>query len=367
MKRIIAIALCVCTVAAAFSVDGGALLRGYGEFSGTDFNKKLFRFDGSGWMRTPLTKNGNLVLSAEACYGMEYGTDGQIAHTADLSLFKLGYAAKIGGGNLNVSAGRFSVSDVSGIVFNQPADGVAAAYRNYLLSVTAAANYTGLINSRNTTMIPVPAEPIENTAVYALSVPLVSGMASVSFPELFANQTLSVGIQGYCGIRKIDYQRIYATLSVNGPLSANLFYTASATGEMLFGDTSSPYAGLYGSAELAYYPPVLAAKIALRGESASKNFDTITKYSVSVSDDPCTNITKFGVSGSLNIKAILVLANAHALFTTSSMDYRGFQLDGGTRWQIVSDVQLGASAGYLFPSGEQDGYGKISINALIAL
>lgn len=366
MKRIWITALLLCA-AHLFAVDGGALVGGYGEFTGKKFDAMLGRADVSGWVRAPFLEDGSLVLSAEARYRFEDGNQAAMTNMADLSLLKLSYTLNFTDSSFSVSAGRFGVSDLTGVVYNQPGDGFAVLYQNQLMNLSVAAQYTGLINSLYTTMNPIAVTPIKQQQIYSLSVPVIANVVSLSFPQLFAGQTIAFGVQGYWGVESMDAQRMYGTFLMSGPIVAGLYYNIFATGELLMPDTQTPYWGIHGRLEFAYYLPYLDSRISVHGECTTVNFDTITSYDALLTGEQYGDITKFGFSGSLNAGPVLTVLSGDAVFRTSDFQYHGFELNGGARWQIVSDVQLSASAGYLFASPAEDSYGKITVNALIAL
>ena len=52
---------------------------------------------------------------------------------------------------------------------------------------------------------------------------------TVSFPNLFARQTVAAQFIGAFRLEKELFNRMYATISVNGPVVDSLYYNASST------------------------------------------------------------------------------------------------------------------------------------------
>ena len=115
--------------ASAFAVDFGGALKNATNIKGNSFSSlKLDQIDDlSLWVKVPFTKSGNMYLAAEGLYEFEYDQDKEKAfNRLDLSLLKFAANLKVGGNALNASAGRFMFSDLTGLVYNQNADGIFA-------------------------------------------------------------------------------------------------------------------------------------------------------------------------------------------------------------------------------------------------
>lgn len=420
MKKIL-FALALAFSSVGFAFDFGGLITNDSAFE-TNYEGD-FKFDqqnsASLWARQNFDKNGDNYFAIEGIYNFEADfsqedDDDKYTNFLDVNLLKLNLSKKFGSANLTFEAGRFYFSDLSGLVFTQNADGARFGFKNNYFAFSAYGSYTGLLNA-NTTKI-ISANPAQLYAdgetpavqdfsdifladsdkIYDLNEKYAVADAVLSFPYLIANQTASLEFLGTFRLEDDKYNRVYATLSIDGPIYRSLFYNLSSTLEFLnyeYEETDKNGASKTKSKNdvanlskigLTYY--FKKASFGLSGVYASGNqgplspFVGLTKNTstYSLQEFLYTGIIKTGANVSFKpLENLILSANCDAIFNALSGDedddefddieYYGFQYSAGITWQVKSDFQLGITGSQFFDKDNTDLIKKTYINLHAAL
>lgn len=298
------------------------------------------------WASSPLTSDGNVYIKAEGMYKFTYSS-GVVSHIADLDLLKCAGTTKMGNANLDFSAGRFSVSDISGAIFSQNCDGAYVNYSAPKFGISAYAGYTGLLNSNVVNMLDKNGvKHVPANKVYALSNPYIPLSAAVSLPNLFLNQTVALQGNAFIDLSENKYNRIYGTLSLSGAVAPTVFYNfATDIGTDL-------NASLMNYTKLNFSIFAGTSLISTGVEYASgnngifnsfKGFSTRTAYSCGNGDMETSGVILAAVGANVPIgKDMLTAANAKAVFACpeKSVKAAGLQVDLSYLYNILSDLQL---------------------------
>ncbi len=397
------------SLSAASAVDFGGMITNDSKFSGNTFGKLLLeqKNSASAWLRIPFNNKGTTYFTAEGVYqfvekDIKIGDvdansyDTRYAGIADLSLFKFATSWKKTSSQISLSVGRFHSADLSGLVFSQTADGLLAKFDFSRVSFSLYGAYTGLLNARTVKMVNKNFEhlngakflteygefsPEDTKKHYQRAESYVIGSATLSFPNLFASQTIS--LQGLGTFKMKDqtdttYSRIYAELSIGGPLVSTLYYNINTTFGFSKYDSEDFKVGNLSKVFLTYYAPVKNITLSLGGVYASgengglkpfvgftsqtatnalqgrTEYSGIIKPTLAFSIKPVQNLL-LGASGDIIINA------------AESPEYEGFQYGVNANWQIVSDVMIGASMYQYFDNDDKDNRNKSCVQLKAAI
>ncbi|MCK9169629.1 MAG: hypothetical protein M0P01_04375 [Treponema sp.] len=336
--------------------DFGGKIGSTTKYQGNAFDSlKLYESSTSHlWVSSLLNEDTKLRFNADGSYEFRYDeTDASYKNILDVNLLKLSGTLSSGRyTKLNFAAGRFFVSDVTGIVFSQVSDGFYTKFETPSLDFDVYAGTTALLNAHDVTIITPETtayNPDFNT-VYAACPPYVPVGISMNFPSLFLNQTLTAEGWGFIDFSSDKYNRWYGTAAVSGPLAGNVFYSLMTTaGTEKFdsiSDLSKVTVTLY---------PVPTASIAVSGVYASgKNgflsgftgFTSRTAY-LSLPEPEYTGIIKADLSGSYTVTSNFCLSGGGACVFACPDDivtYDGLQWSFNAVWNIFYDLQLSAGA-----------------------
>ena len=377
--------------ALVLSVAAGSALNAL-DFGGTFFNTSriytndwdpvaLAQQDGiTAWLKSPLSADGKIYLAAEGTALFKYAASdlsdsgsGKAAFYFDLGLLKLGYALNVGPMLMQIDAGRFFVSEGTGLIFAQTFDGAEINLTSNRFNLGAFLGYTGLTSAHFVSMVSDGTVP--NNSVYYCSSPYIAAGVNFSLPYLFANQTLGaefVAAIGVPGVSKdnSDEKSSYISLLMNGPIVANLFYNFSTTLGIKDGISNLT------QFNLSYYPPVLDASIDFSAIYASgengplKAFKGITAVTASYaySDPNLSSMMKLGLSGSIKpLDVFFVGLGADLIFDlTDSFEYGGFEWIASAKYQIFTDLQVGLSFLQYYDKNEYDNNSVLTLNVILA-
>lgn len=312
------------------------------------------------WFTSVFNEEYKLKLSADGSYEYRYDekkSSDTSKNIVDLNLFKLSGTFTTGSADtLKVGLGRFSVSDLTGIVFSQLSDGLFTKYSMPGLEVSMYGGYTRFLNAHNVS-ITTPSGTSYNPSydtVYVLSAPYVPVGLTVSFPSLFANQTLSVEGWGFADTSDDAYNRWYGTAALSGPLAKKVFYTVSTTAETEKFDAVSDLT----KASVSFYP-VPAAYIGFNGIYASGKNGFLSKFTgfstqtadLAFDEPGYSGLIKAELAGSYSLKSALCIAGSAACVFAcpdSSVSYDGWQWQCTMFWNIFHDLQISAGASQYF-------------------
>lgn len=300
------------------------------------------------WTSAPLAPDGSIYIKGEGMYKFSYAS-GTVTHIADLDLLKCAGTIQMGKSTLDFSAGRFSLSDISGAVFSQNCDGAYVNYTSPGIGFSAYAGYTGLLNSNVVYMLGKGGiKHIPGNKVYALSNPYIPVSASVSFPYLFLNQSLTLQGNGFIDLSENKYNRIYGALSLSGAVAPVVFYNFvtdfgsdfetslmnyTKLNFSIFAGTSLITTGLeYASGNHAFFSPF-------------KGFSTHTAYSSGNGDAELSGLILATLGANSPIgENMLIASNLKGVFACPEKEITpaGLQIDFSYLYNIFSDLQLTA-------------------------
>lgn len=382
MKKVFKRALCsliaIGSMAALSAIDFGGMITNDSKLSGNGFNKMLLEQKNavSAWIRIPFNQKGTTYLAAEGMYQFQekgiklFGdAEGNARYTGlvDLSLLKFSTTMKKNFGQVSISAGRFFSSDLSGLAYAQTADSVLASIELSRFNLALYGAYTGLLNARTVSMInntfALKDGKLEKANVfgaedeekhYQRAEDYIVGSAVVSFPYLFANQTVSAQFLGTFHVKDASYTRMYAELSIGGPLVSTLYYNVNTTFGFASYDGGSMDVSNLSKAVLSYYNvdaknlAVNLGAIYASGDSGLKPFTGFTSQTATNALSGRTEYTgllKASLLASIKpIQALLLGASGDLIFNAAeSIKYEGFQYGANVNWQIVSDISLALS------------------------
>ena len=366
-KTALAAAALLGAAATASALDFGALLTNDSTFTGNKADALVLdqKDAASAWLRVPFNKAGTAYFAAEGLYQFERNPinisadkddvgDAENASAIDVDLAKLSASFGAGSGTLTLAGGRFSTADVSGVIYNQNADGAFVGYESPVLSASVYGAYTGLLNARTVSMLDDVTEE-DTEKLYQLATKYVVTTATLSLPNLVASQTLTAQFLGTFRLEDDSYNRLYAALALNGPLARQLFYSASSTLGICMYDGDTDLSNLT-KASLSLYTGAKGLALTATGVYASgeqgpfkafTGFTSQTAVKALSGRTEYTGLAKGGLAASVKpVATVLVVLSGDAIFDAadSSVSYEGFQWQASANWQIASDVSVCASA-----------------------
>ena len=371
MKRVLTyIFLSTFIIGSLFAVDYGGLITSDSSFKQNGSQDFVFaeQMDASAYLKVPFTKDGNTLLSAEFAYRLQYG-DSQINHFINLPLLKISHTREVSNGLMNIAAGRYIMADGTGKIFSQTSDGLFGSYKTSSFSGSMYFGYTGLVNRFYTSMNEVGVSGEYSGFVsdfYTSSLPYLVVGADFSLPNLFYGQNLSIGSWNFIGTQKLKSNKIYGTISMNGPLVANLYHNTNVVLAGILGDGTAQFAGLASSVFTYYFNYMgLAANVGLT--YASKEFQPVTNISGLVTGAPWSNLFVPAVSVSiLPLSALYVGLETNVALQAESMEYTGVGFAAVASYQLFSDVAFSLNASHFLAKEEAARQTKISVKVAIS-
>lgn len=370
MKRIIASVLFVAMVATGVSaIEYGGLLDSNSSFEKVAENDFAFsqKLDASAYMRVPFTKDGRAALSTEFAYRFQYTAE-DMNHFLNLPLLKVSYRGGVGNGYMDIAAGRFTMSDNTRKIFNQTSDGLFGSYSTEFFVTSMYFGYTGLVNRYFVSMVETDIDAYSGfeSDFYTSSLPYMVVGANVGLNNLFLNQNMGIGFWGFVGIQNMKSNKMYGTISFDGPIVGNLFHSTEGIVAGLIQNDTSEVAGLFSST-LSYYLDWKGLAVHAGATYASEKFETVTATSGMVRSEPWTNVFLPSLSVSmLPVSNLYVAVETNFPLASKGMEYQGAGLVGSVQYQLFSDVALGVNVSQFFAKMEENNYTKISLRAAIS-
>jgi hypothetical protein len=265
----------------------------------------------------------------------------------------------LAGKNLTAIIGRSYKSDVSGIVYSQPGDGINLTWKVPGFKAGAYVYYTGLLNSQFVTIITDPAADYmrDPDKLYDLNAKyFVSGL-SASLSNFWKEQTVTAEVICTANLDKTTYNRFYAEGQLEGPLPlTGLFYDVTGVVEYSVFNKDDPEYDFLTGANLFWYPGTKDAQVVVHTVYASgsdttastplrgfKGFTSQTAVN-SLSEPEYSGIFISGLSAAFKpVQTLKVSAGADAVFSTENKknEYKGFQCAAALDFQVLSDVYAG--------------------------
>ncbi|MBR6155307.1 MAG: hypothetical protein IKQ43_12810 [Treponema sp.] len=387
IKKITTVLACLGLSATVFAVDFGGSLDNYTKLSTSNFeNWGISQQDGlTAWLKIPFNQQGSLYLATEGTLFYRYNLP-DFSNTSkytsdfmvDIGLFKLGGVFNIRDNLLQLNLGRFYLTDVTGLVLSQTADGAQGVFTSDTFKASVYVAYTGFTNALFGTMNNGPTSTFvpDYKKVYCFNSPYIVTGATISAPYLFANQTIGAEVYGMFGTGGLrgsnsGYNRGYATVFMNGPIVKNLFYTLTTT--LAFNNGVSNLT----IGTITYYPDFKSASISLNAIYASGETGGIKAFKAFSSNvatyarnqPEYTNMLKFGLRGSIKpIDSLYTSVGTDVVFDSGKdFGFRGVQWDASVKYQIFTDLQLAFVAKQFFDvKKDTNNNTSFSINASLA-
>lgn len=330
------------------------------------------------WDRYSFNSEGTSYAAVQASFDYEkdFGSsvnEGNI-FTFDFDILKVGYTKEFDAGKFTLDAGRFFDTDLSGYVFAQNVDELKLGFQGSVFSVTANAGYTGLLNCLTASMMNEKGEVYSGKGYdfYDFAERYLVGGLTLSFPYLFAGQTVSLGAFDALRLENDAGNRLYGELDLNGGLfSSSLFYDLKTVFAFTSKQNQEMEMSNFSALSLDWYFSL--ASISLNTAYASGNngpfkpfvgFTSMAPINSYSSKTEYSSLAKAGLAGSFKpLENLLFLASADAFFNINEpMQYIGFQYGASVTFQLFSDVSLGAGVNQYFDA-INNGLNKLSIEA----
>lgn len=392
MKKIILITAASMLTAAAFSFEAKGTVSNETQFDfyENDFSEPdLIQKDSiSGSLRLPLTDSGKTYISAEGLFSFEYdrtfsdpATD-STELTADLTLCKFSSIIPAGSTNITVSAGRFSMSDATAIVYNQNEDGLLFQCSSPYVSVSAYGAYTGLLNAKTVTMLTPVASTFgtEDKDFYEFAPAYAAGALSINLPYLLFNQSITaecfafMDTEGPGKISSEDDKRVYASFILDGPLSSSLFYNAGTT--FLFSEERDFSPANLSKLSVLFFPTEnimlnLNGYYASGSQGSLKPFASFTSATagLNATEKKYTELIKGGLSCTARLTPEAILAaGADILFDypENEVKYSGTQLSGKFTYQAFSDLEVSFEAQTFIADRKEENKTTVKLTVTLA-
>lgn len=377
MKRYLLTSLILAAALSAYSADFGGNISNNSKFAdqnATDGLKLNQKDSVSVWFKTPFanSKNDYFLVQGKYQYENDFGSE-TTSNTVNLDTAKIVYTEE----ELTLTAGRFQMADLTGLIYNQTSDGLSLSYSIPALSITASCFYTGLQNSKFTTIIDPEFVP-DTDSIYDLCPKYGVSALKVSCPSFFGEQTLSAEALFTAKFEDTNFIRNYTAASLGGPFfAAGLYYDVTGVVSFTkFDDNDFEMANL-SKADIFLYPGFLDSVIcasAVYTSGADEDNSGFIGFSsmnadYSLEESEYTSIFKSGLSASIKpVPSLLVSGGADVLFSTADkkFEYRGFQYNAGINWQILSDLLAGCDVTQYFDDKNSD-INKLSVTVRAVL
>ncbi len=348
-------------ITASFSLEWGGIVND--STTGSLQNYSIGAFEQSNsvffWLKTPVKKNLN--FSAEAFYKYVLSVSGGVSsftNIVDSDLLKLAGKFDKGTSSLSFGAGRFSVSDISSVVYAQLIDGFSIQYDLPVFKVSGFAGYTGLLNSLSVSMVDVPSKPSANTQGYVLSHGFIPLSATFEIPVIFNNQSLKVSLNSYIDTESTKINKYYGILDFSGPITNTCFYDfATVVGSVNFNNLMN-YTKI-----LLYIFPIQTMMISTGVEYASGNNGFLSPF------QGITYITAYKSADSPLLSGVIMpqaslsavfgnisagLMTKYIIGAADSISNKGFEIGLNCNYNIFTDLRVGGDVSAFFDMSNSD-------------
>jgi hypothetical protein len=337
-------------------LDFGGKINSTTKYQGNEFSALKWYESAAAhlWISSLFNKELKLKFSADGSYEFRYDErDNSYKNIVDLNLLKISGTLQAGRYNtMQLAAGRFFVTDITGIIFSQVSDGGYVKFVTPTVEFSIYGGGTGMLNAHDVTIL-TPQGTVYNPDYKSVYVPAPSYLPfgiSIACPSLFLNQTLAAEGWGFIDFSSDKYSRWYSTLALSGPLSGKVFYSLMTTAGS---ENLKTLSGL-SKASLTFYP-ASGASIGFAGVYASGNNGFLTSFKGFTSqtadfalDEPdYTGMIKASMSASYTIMSrVCLVAEGGCVFVCpeDTVSYDGCQADLSAVWNIFYDLQLSAGA-----------------------
>lgn len=364
----------------ANAVEFRGILSNDSIFEGQKFSELILdqKDTAIGWIRIPFTDDGLTYFAAEGLYQFEVenidlfdvsDADSNRISAWDVDLFKFSHSREINSAMLTVSAGRFATFDLSGVIYNQMADGVFASYETQSVFASFYGAYTGLTNARTVAIL--DPEFVEDTEKhYQKNAKYVVASAGLSMPNFFLDHTISVQLLGTFKTEGEGFNRIYNEILVNGPIKIgkfkyDVYYTLVGVLGLWKEGTDSIQLTNLSKGTLTTYLPFKSSSVSLNALYASgeqgpfktfAGFTSMTAVNAYTGRTEHTGVILTGVSGSMKPLGNLRLSAFTDIVVDAQEDigFEGIQYGLGAEFLPLSDVSLGLNIGQYIDGDDSD-------------
>ena len=322
----------------------------------------------TGWFRTPLPL-GTLSIEANWTFNISYGVvwpltllDAQVfsmRNTLDVNLVKYNLPLSIADFKMDINIGRFSISDSTGLIFNQNMDGLYVSMPFKLFSVATGVGYTGLQNAKTTAVYKLPVAT-SASSIYEFAPGYVAILTKAAAPNILGGQSFEAEVNMFVNCNTVQpsdgavgLHRSYATVGARGPIIPLLYYNAAFSFGFAFGSENK--VGIMGKGGVTFYPNFLSSALTFTTVFATAGFLPFTDIPVSV-DGKIHYSDLLNLALSYSMKPVdkwLLNAEFDMLYTseegTSSFILDVFQGTISAKFQCLSDFCLAASSGVVIP------------------
>ena len=203
------------------------------------------------WLSNTLSKDGIWKLNSEISYIADIKSQREpvFQNILDLTLLKVSGQVPMKNSTIDISLGRFFISDKTDNIFSTTSDGAYLKFNLSTVGIGGYVGFTGLLNSLNVNDI-LGFNDGNVAQIYKLQYPVVPIILSFDFPSLFANQNLSFQVLGSIDCSNNVGNKFYGTLLLDGPIYSKLFYTVQTT----FGTRNFTNIMNYTSLNLMWFP-----------------------------------------------------------------------------------------------------------------
>lgn len=373
-------------VSFATALEFGGIISNSTGMSGEFENLGLDQSNSLGlWLKAPLNDSGSNYFATEGSYSFSYeGVEPSITkNQLDLGLFKGTFVLPLeNNGSLRFDVGRITAFDSTGFIFSQYSDGLQVSFSNPNFSISFLGSYTGLLNAHSTTyyMTDEISKEYDETALYPLAPKFIITGLSAICPSLFANQSLLTEFFGFWDLEETGFNRIFATLGLNGPITNSIYYIFSST--LGYNKGLEKYNGASNMTkfEISYYPNFLNSSFTYSAIYASGNskglkaFVPFNQISPDVSGNYAySGIFKTGLAATFQFNPSFLLTFGTDIIAKSSVESTdkikmdGFQWTINSRYLILSDLELSLGIGQFAPVASSDSLADFFANILLVV
>lgn len=311
------------------------------------------------WLKFPLNKTYTSFFAMEGLYDFSVSVSANqeilITNILDIPLFKFAFNVSSEKINSSIDIGRFYFADTTGIIFHQTIDGLFANFALKKTEISFFTGYTGFTNAINTSYFNSPY--LNDGKIYALSPKFLLASTRAKF-NIFNTQFINAEFFASVDFGKLDYHKMYTTLTLNGAIAQRVFYIIQSTLGMNLksdGTENLKFSNL-SRIDLTTYFDFLASSLSINGIFVSsdgktlKEFMPITKIDASLIGHTYSSLIKAGILYTIKpTNSLFVSLGSDCIcsfYKDSSLVFDGLQWGLETKWQIVSDI-------YLAMQGEQ--------------
>lgn len=356
MKKLLATLLAVLTFStSAYAFEWGGIIKNTSAYNMPFQNQDADSFFQSNgiflWTTFPFNKEGNINLKSELMYSYNLSIPSKtFTNIVDADLFKFSAGFDLQKGNLSVYAGRYAVSDISNVIFTQNSDGLYFSYENLAVSFNVYGGYTGLLNTKNVYILGSDGIPLSGSNdFYQPGANFIPLMATLGFPSLFANQTVTFQGSAFIDVRGAlnPYNRYYGSILISGPLSGKMYYSlVSDWGSVNFNSLMN-----YSALKLSFYPTKIVTINMLMEYASGKNgflspfIGFTSRYAYSAAESVQTTgvlIPSMALSFSLCSNSLFIDLSSKCVMICpeDKINFKGVQGDLSITYNLMSDLQM---------------------------